>query len=330
MPPGLRSYPVNEPPRRFVRLFVGWDESEWLYAISGHACNCWPRLLCWVKRNGVAGRCKSAAPAVLAGRWKVDFADVVELLGAALEHGAVIAEGGDWIVPNWSVYQEADSTAAERQRKFRASRSLLSTARQKPDPDTLDGKECNYCGSTDDLTIDHIKPTSLGGPHENSNLQILCRSCNSSKQARDDTGVKVKQKSTYLVTRYVTDTKEIKDPVEMMHAVWHEELGGSHRLNLTTNRRTLYLAMYSEQLEGTPNPHLAWRAVLTAVKRSPHHMSVRGYQMPESLLRDADRRSRWVQDAVDMIDRARKKSTEAEDFAASYKAKHTNGNGAHA
>ena len=40
---------------------------------------------------------------------------------------------------------------------------------------------CVQCDSTDDLTIDHIKPTSKGGDDTNQNKQILCRSCNSQK-----------------------------------------------------------------------------------------------------------------------------------------------------
>lgn len=45
-------------------------------------------------------------------------------------------------------------------------------------------KICGMCSSVSDLTIDHIKPLSLGGTNELNNLQILCRSCNASKGAR--------------------------------------------------------------------------------------------------------------------------------------------------
>lgn len=43
-----------------------------------------------------------------------------------------------------------------------------------------DGK-CANCESEDNLSIDHIIPRSLGGSHDESNLQVLCRKCNSSK-----------------------------------------------------------------------------------------------------------------------------------------------------
>lgn len=45
----------------------------------------------------------------------------------------------------------------------------------------LYGDYCSICGSRNDLTIDHINPQSNGGSNELSNLQILCRCCNSRK-----------------------------------------------------------------------------------------------------------------------------------------------------
>lgn len=47
-----------------------------------------------------------------------------------------------------------------------------------------DGRSCISCGSTDDLTIDHVQPWSLGGTDDEDNLQVLCRHCNSSKGNR--------------------------------------------------------------------------------------------------------------------------------------------------
>lgn len=42
-------------------------------------------------------------------------------------------------------------------------------------------KGCLRCGVNKDLTIDHVIPVSLGGSNHHSNLQVLCRSCNSIK-----------------------------------------------------------------------------------------------------------------------------------------------------
>lgn len=44
---------------------------------------------------------------------------------------------------------------------------------------------CIYCGSEDNLSLDHIIPLSKGGPDIISNQVYACRSCNSSKGDKD-------------------------------------------------------------------------------------------------------------------------------------------------
>lgn len=44
--------------------------------------------------------------------------------------------------------------------------------------------KCKRCGSSDDLTMDHVIPISKGGLHTKSNIDVLCRKCNSSKGAK--------------------------------------------------------------------------------------------------------------------------------------------------
>ncbi len=46
-------------------------------------------------------------------------------------------------------------------------------------------QSCCYCGSRNNLSIDHLIPTKRGGANTGDNLVWACRSCNSSKCARD-------------------------------------------------------------------------------------------------------------------------------------------------
>jgi hypothetical protein len=41
--------------------------------------------------------------------------------------------------------------------------------------------KCCICGSKDNLEIDHIVPLSVGGRHDEDNMQVLCRKCNRGK-----------------------------------------------------------------------------------------------------------------------------------------------------
>ena len=47
------------------------------------------------------------------------------------------------------------------------------------------GQICNYCGSKDNLALDHIFPRKLGGQDYAENLIFACRTCNSSKGKKD-------------------------------------------------------------------------------------------------------------------------------------------------
>jgi 5-methylcytosine-specific restriction endonuclease McrA len=49
-----------------------------------------------------------------------------------------------------------------------------------------DRHQCQSCGTTQTLTIDHIIPLAKGGSNDVSNLQTLCRSCNAQKRDRLD------------------------------------------------------------------------------------------------------------------------------------------------
>ena len=58
--------------------------------------------------------------------------------------------------------------------------------------------ECQYCGATSDLTIDHIVPLSRGGKSLFENCVTACKLCNSKKTNKlpNETGFHLKKKPT--------------------------------------------------------------------------------------------------------------------------------------
>ncbi len=47
-----------------------------------------------------------------------------------------------------------------------------------------DKHRCQFCGTSDNLHIDHIKPIAFGGTSDDWNLQVLCAFCNLSKGSK--------------------------------------------------------------------------------------------------------------------------------------------------
>jgi 5-methylcytosine-specific restriction endonuclease McrA len=44
--------------------------------------------------------------------------------------------------------------------------------------------QCAYCGSTENLTLDHVKPKVQGGRDVSHNVVAACRKCNQEKGSR--------------------------------------------------------------------------------------------------------------------------------------------------
>jgi hypothetical protein len=72
-----------------------------------------------------------------------------------------------------------------------SSGSSSNKSKKIPIPESMkwkifgrDNFTCKKCGSRRYLTVDHVHPESRGGKADESNLQTLCKSCNSSKGNR--------------------------------------------------------------------------------------------------------------------------------------------------
>ena len=59
-----------------------------------------------------------------------------------------------------------------------------------------DGYKCVYCGSTRQLTIDHLIPSSRGGDNSWKNLVSCCSQCNTKKGNRTPEEAKMKMRVT--------------------------------------------------------------------------------------------------------------------------------------
>ena len=51
----------------------------------------------------------------------------------------------------------------------------------KDDIKRRDGNRCVYCGSVENLTIDHVRPRSKGGTTTADNCVTACKECNLTK-----------------------------------------------------------------------------------------------------------------------------------------------------
>ena len=56
-----------------------------------------------------------------------------------------------------------------------------------------DGHACFYCGSKDDLQVDHIVAFSGQGSDDDSNLVAACGKCNRAKRAQSASGFQTRQ-----------------------------------------------------------------------------------------------------------------------------------------
>lgn len=78
---------------------------------------------------------------------------------------------------------------------------------------------CNYCGSRQFLSIDHLIPKNLGGKDKGENIVWACRACNSSKSDNDVLEWLAKKgqfPSLYLLRRYLKILIEICQEREVM------------------------------------------------------------------------------------------------------------------
>jgi hypothetical protein len=110
---------MNE--RKWLKLYVGWSDSDWLACLDAGPRLCWPLVLEYVKCMGSGGIVTVRAQRI-ATFYNVPLEWIESLLSAAVADGAVQLDGQKLTVLNWSDYQ-GDPTGAERVKRHREAKS---------------------------------------------------------------------------------------------------------------------------------------------------------------------------------------------------------------
>lgn len=150
---------------RWVVLRVGFDSSIAFHRFT-KALGCERdegvailyRLAGWFEIHGDYGKVETPPSTVDMVMQRRGVADALLGVGWMVDHDGVLT------------LREFCSVSAKR-------KSLGVKVRR----DVLRSGRCAACGSKNDLVVDHIRPIVRGGSCDRSNLQALCRPCNSAK-----------------------------------------------------------------------------------------------------------------------------------------------------
>lgn len=86
-----------------------------------------------------------------------------------------------------------------------------------------DGHQCLYCGTTKNLTLDHVLPSSRGGRTSWENLATACKSCNSKKGDRTPEEANMTLKHKPFKPSFIVFLRSFSG----IHEDWLEYLGGT-------------------------------------------------------------------------------------------------------
>lgn len=127
---------------------------------------------------------------IIAQKLWIDYAIIRDVKRRLVDANLI---GEDWQPLGWEKRQYPSDSSYERVKRHREKRAAEGlpqqnyiNPRKRQQVYDRDGNACVYCGSSDDLTLDHDIPQSMGGSDEVDNLVTACRPCNASK--RDMTG----------------------------------------------------------------------------------------------------------------------------------------------
>lgn len=97
------------------------------------------------------------------------------------------------------------------------SMPISRTAKEKPTKSAIyrrDNNTCQYCGSTRNLTVDHLVPRCKGGTDTWDNLLIACSRCNTVKghKTPEQSGLRLKRKPRPPLPKVIEIVQKSSDP----------------------------------------------------------------------------------------------------------------------
>jgi hypothetical protein len=162
----------------WTRIYDGFDDDPKVLALLEHddgaaALGLWVLCLTWAQGSRRHGKPRGFVPRDVARRFA----------------GAAVRSRADALVSTglWHPHDDGWLICDDRE-MFRWGPGPGAAAwiprRVREAVFARDDHACVFCGTSEDLTIDHVHPRLLGGGDAEGNLQTLCRSHNSSKGAR--------------------------------------------------------------------------------------------------------------------------------------------------
>lgn len=148
----------------WARVDDGWWAHPKVLGLSLEARGLWVTALSW----SCAQR-RDIVPESLV--WMVAGYRRGVVLTAEIERAGLwipVDDGDGWVIHDWA-------------HLYQSGRRSRIPARVRHAVFARDEFACTNCGSTENLSIDHIVPRALGGADTPRNLQTLCLSCNSRK-----------------------------------------------------------------------------------------------------------------------------------------------------
>lgn len=108
-----------------------------------------------------------------------EFKDELKMLNNDTFRFDICYKKRDFIL--YKLYEIEEFYKRKEKYKYKRIEANILTSKIKEDVFRLHGNICLKCGSTENITIDHIIPIKKNGSNDIGNLQPLCLRCNSSK-----------------------------------------------------------------------------------------------------------------------------------------------------